>query len=124
MKAGKYNLEVEQGATFFRVLTIKSPGNTPIDITGWQFRGQLRKNVGDTAPVAALSFVILDQEDFPGQVEATMSNTVTAAIVCDLSENQAKEITKFVYDIEAVKPDGMVLRLLEGVANVSPEVTR
>lgn len=51
MPAATLNLKMEQGADFYQHLTF-SQGTTPIDLTGWTFRGEMRSAV-DSATVIA-----------------------------------------------------------------------
>ena len=44
MSAGKYNFEIEAGATFTRTITYKDSTDTAIDLTGATVRMQIRDN--------------------------------------------------------------------------------
>lgn len=111
MAAGKLNIFIEQGATWTRTLELKDSNEDPINITGKTFRGQIRKKAQDPDILAAFTFNITNGSG--GIVTATLSATTTAAIP---GQN-------CVYDMEMV--DGStVTRILEGVAFISPNVTR
>lgn len=111
MAAGKLNIFVEQGATWTRTLELKDSESNPINITGKTFRGQIRKSAADPNILAAFTFSITSGSG--GVVQATLSATTTTAIP---GQN-------CVYDMEMV--DGStVTRILEGVAFISPNVTR
>ena len=119
MAAAKYNITIEQGATFSLKLTIKSPGvtPTPIDITSWAFAGQVRSSALSSTILATFTFTILNQITNTGEVLVTLSETETAAIPATCSTSN------FAYDIEATV-SGAVKRLLQGTAIFSAEVTR
>lgn len=109
--SGKLDLVIEQGSTFNRQITIKDSANVAVDISTDSFAGQVRKRHQSSTTEATMSFTITDGA--AGQVTATISATDTANM----------DTGDFVYDIEWTS-GSTVTRLLEGVATVTPEVTR
>ena len=109
--SGKLDLIIEQGATFTRTITIKDTNDTAIDISTDTFAGQVRKRHQSATAEATFSFSITNGAG--GEVTATISATDTAAM----------DAGDFVYDIEWTS-GSTVTRLMEGVATVTPEVTR
>ena len=126
MAAAKQDIYIEQGATCPVSFRLKKNGNA-IDLTGWTFKGRVRKSPEENAVEAAFDFVVRDQEvpaDL-GIVDGEITPENTAAIhVLKSNVPGAREITKMIYDIYAVSPSGRSYRILEGAANVSPEVTK
>lgn len=119
-----YDISVNQGATYTLLITIKDPSDNPIDLTGYEFRGQIRTTTSDPTVQATFEFEILTQSGGTlGQVYATLSATETAGIELPEQSNSHRKITKMVYDIESVNGTE-VTRWLQGTANISPEVTR
>lgn len=112
MSAGKFNMVVEQGSTFRKQLQVKGSDGTPVNLTGYQVRGQIRIAFEDVNPTASFTCTITDAVN--GIVEIVLTATLTE----DLS------FTKGVYDIELVAPGGAVTRLLQGNVILSKEVTR
>ena len=110
--SGKLDLTIEQGATFSRTITIKDASNVAVDISTDTFEGQVRKRHQSGTVEANFSFTITDGAN--GEVTATISATDTAAM----------DTGEFVYDIEWTNAGSNVVRLLEGTATVTPEVTR
>jgi hypothetical protein len=110
--SGKLDLTIEQGATFSRTITIKDASNVAVDISTDTFEGQVRKRHQSGTVEANFSFTITDGAN--GEVTATISATDTAAM----------DTGEFVYDIEWTNTGTNVVRLLEGTATVTPEVTR
>jgi len=100
MAAGNHRILIEQGATFSMVLTLSDAENN--------------------------TFQKLDQVPLltRGQVVVTMPASITTAIATNSARQAEKAITPAVYDIESEIPDGTVFRWLEGLVDVSPEVTR
>jgi len=112
----KYNLYLYRGATFSEHFTWKDENGTPIDLTGFTARMQLREQVESTE-----AFLNLTSENggislggVLGMIEVVASATATSAV----------NATSGVYDLELVASDGTVTRLLEGLVIISPEVTR
>lgn len=113
MSAAKLNIVIEQGATWSKTLTLTDTDTgLPIDLTGYTFRGQMRTDYD--AAAAAASFTCTVASALEGIVTVYLSATATAAIAYG----------GYVYDIEMVKPDTTVARLLYGKAKVTPEVTK
>lgn len=130
MPAAKLNFHIDQGADFQRVLTIREspvPPATvgaPIDLTGHSFRGQVRQSVGADSVLAQFTFTQADQVTSPGEVTMSLSNTQTSAFPSGPQDGVNKVNQTFVYDVEWIKPNGQVFRILEGKITMSPEVTR
>lgn len=124
MSAGCLNLKIEQGTDFYRLLKIKTSIGEPLDLTGCELRGQIRKHPSDKKILAAFSFFILNQTTNMGEVEMTLSAESTSAIPA-VRHNSAKKISRELsYDIELVDAVGEVERLIEGIVYLSPEVTK
>lgn len=129
MPAAIKDLNMEQGSDFEMVLTMKNALGNPFDITGFVFTGQLRANYSAAQPVAVFSFQILDQTvtENLGKVRVYIGNAETSAIPVPVQNAKALAKTRpdavFAYDIES-SIGGSVKRIMQGVVNVSPEVTR
>lgn len=117
MTAGQYDLRIEQGATFDRLLTWTQDG-VPVPLAGLSARLQVRKTVGAAdPPLLALTspdggITLTD----PGEIRLSLTAEETAALA----------FASAVYDLEIVSPTTpeTVVRLLQGKVLVSPEVTR
>ena len=117
MAAGKYNISMDQGATFQLKLTIKGGDPAvPLDITSWTFAGKIRKSY-NTPELAAFSFDIQDQITNTGEVVISMSSADTGAIPAEAPTSN------YVYDIEATN-GGSVTRILQGAVSFSAEITK
>ena len=106
--ADTYDIEIEQGATFAREFTYtQGDGVTPMNLTGWTARSQIRKHPGGplvaefTAAVTALT----------GVVTLSLTATQTGAIY-----------SGGVYDLELVN-GVQVDRLIRGRVTVTAGVT-
>lgn len=125
MAAAEQDILIEQGASFSMFMTVRDESFQPIDITEYTFRGKIKKDFSDSAAQAEFTFVKLDQtqEASKGKVEIKLSSTQTAAIETN-SKGLSRTIVKMVYDIESQTPAGFVTRWLQGIAKISPEVTK
>lgn len=117
MAAGKFNLKVEQGATFEQTITWKAgQPAAPVDITGCTARMHARERLDEATPLLTMTTEngAITLGGAAGTIALALTATETAAITW----------TRGVYDLEIVYPDGRVRRLLTGKITVSPEVTR
>jgi hypothetical protein len=113
--AGVYNLNIDQGATFERVITVKNPDESLYDFTDYTARMHIREEI--------------DSDDF--QVALTTENgglTLGGAlgtITLYLSPTATSALDdEGVYDLEIIAPNGKIYRLLKGRVRVDTEVTR
>ncbi|MET9909699.1 hypothetical protein ABZZ74_23340 [Streptomyces sp. NPDC006476] len=107
LSAGDWDLYIEQGATFSQTYTVTDPGFT---WDGWTARAQIRSAPADSGELL---------------LNLTPYLTVTgAAIRLAIPADQTENLTRNgVWDLEVVQ-GSIVVRLLEGKAIVSLEVTR
>jgi hypothetical protein len=122
LKPGRYNgLVVYQGATFDVTFTWRQPVvspatvGTPVDLSGYTARMQIRQSVASTDTLLELT-----TED-GGITLGGTDGTITLAI--DAADTAAVTWTSGVWDLEMVIGDS-VTRLLYGRIKVSKEVTR
>jgi len=125
--AGNYNMTCQQGSTFRRSIEIEQPdleadptGNTfiPFDLSGYSARMQVRRTI-DSANF------LLELSTQNGALTINPSGTAPNQIYIDVSASVTASVnTSGVYDIEIANPDGTITRVLQGVFNLSPEVTR
>jgi hypothetical protein len=125
--AGNYNMTCQQGSTFRRTIEIEQPnlaedptGQTfePFDLSGYSARMQVRRTIDSASFILELTtqngaLTINPTEDAVNQIYIDVSASVTASVDAG-----------GVYDIEIINPDGTVSRVLQGIFNLSPEVTR
>jgi len=119
MASAKFDIEIEQGSVFVLDLIYKDGQGSPIDLTGYQARMQVRAKYASPDPPAldlstAAGSIVL------GGAAGTIQAKATAEMTAGLT------IKRGVYDLELVPPSGEddAFRLTEGVVTVTPEVTR
>ena len=111
------NVTIRQGATWIFAFRVRDDGAVQ-DLAGWQARMQVRETHASATTLLSLTSspaagITIDAS--LGKVTIEASATATAALPAPLAA---------VYDIEIVSPAGKVDRVLEGVARITPEVTR
>jgi hypothetical protein len=112
MSAGKHNLIIDQGADFANQLVIKEDG-VAWDITGYLARAQLRKT--KTASAIAATFVCTVTDAVAGKVKIELDNATTSGLIPGVH----------FYDLELYTAgDANVVRLLQGKATITPEITK
>lgn len=115
MKAGKYDITVEQGALFSLPLEFTAD-DVLVDLTGAQARLQARTSV--SAKTKLFELTTENGGITLGGVAGTITLTMTAATTAALSFDRG------VYDLEIAPVGGEPYRLLEGSVFLSREVTR
>jgi hypothetical protein len=123
MIAGIYNLFIEQGATFARLVEIEYPDPSdqtiflPFDLTGFSASMQIRRTVD--SPTAQIALTSSN-----GSIEM-QPNGMLNAIRLYMSPQQTSSLTSDgVYDIEIQDGGGNIQRILRGAVTLSLEVTR
>ena len=114
--ANTVNFIVDQGADFLREIRFLN-GTTPVDLTGYTFRGQARTQYGSASASFSLTFSLQDQTNNTGKVDVKISASSTADL-------KLRNSVAYVYDIERVAPSGTVERIMEGTITVRPEATK
>ena len=115
MPAGQYDITCDQGATFSRVITWKNSNGTPIDLTNYTARLQVRSNYPSSTVLLDLTTENggITLGGVLGTITLAATATATAAIAAD----------QYVYDLELITGSN-VTRVVEGSFTVTPEVTR
>lgn len=120
-KDGTVTLTAIQGDTWEIILTLKQPNNQPMDLTGCQVRGQIRKDYMDASAVASFGCQVLTPAT-DGKVKISVDAITTASILGGKTTKDPKG--KYVYDIEIVDTAGSVFKPLRGDLIVLLEVTK
>ena len=115
MAAADYDLLIEQGATFDFSIIWKDDNDTPIDLTGYSARMQIRQTY-DTDPIISLTSASGGGIALGGEA-GTIDITVPATTTDDI------EISRGRYDLE-LELAGVVTRLIQGRVQISKEVTK
>ena len=112
----RFDITINQGATFELTITWKDSAGTAINLTGYTARMQVRETYSSTTPIVSLTNGAgITLGGAAGTIAIVISATTTAALAAPFSG---------VYDLEIVSAGGVVTRLVQGTATVSAEVTR
>ena len=122
---GRKDFLTHQGATFSKVLqygTKVDPNDpdealAPIDITGYDFRMQVRDGYGASATL------IFDLSVSGGEI--TIVDAVNGIIQLKIEDTvtEAQSAGRYKYDLEAIDPSGDVDPWIYGCFDLGPEVT-
>lgn len=108
--AAKANLIIDQGSTYNITITVLDENSDPVrgDI-GLEFRGQIRKHYTSSNSVNFDVSLVSN-----GLLSLSLTSTQTTNMVAG----------RYVYDVEMVDTANNVIRIIEGIATITPEVTR
>jgi hypothetical protein len=111
--AAYVELYLDQGSTFNNIITLSDDTtNTAISLVGFNVSSQMRRSYYSTNPSA--------------NIDCTITDANNGVIIMNLPANTTSNLRAgfYLFDIEAVSPNGEVSRILEGSITVSPGVTR
>lgn len=113
--------KIEQGAAWRVPLRFTVEG-VPVDITGWDFRMQIREKNQDGPIVLELTVAntrIIFGDPADGQILLTLTDAETDPLTKD-------QFKAAVYDLEGIEPSpsDVVHRLLEGDVDMELNITR
>jgi len=111
MPAGYTELFLEQGASFNVSLSIDDVSGSPFNLTGFTGSAQMRKS--HYSSNASATFTVSTGTASEGIVTLTLEAAVTANIYPG----------RYLYDV-VVSSGSTRVRVLEGIVNVSPQVTK
>jgi hypothetical protein len=125
MSAGKYNIVIEQGATYEVELQYKDSNGVVVDLTGYSGRMQIRPSIGSPTSYLCLSSSL--QADgtglnFSGSNGSTPPTSGSIGIYISAATSSMLTFNTGVYDLE-IQSGSFVTRLLQGNVQLSKEVT-
>ena len=131
MIAGVYNITIEQGSTFGRLISIEQPdlvadptGQTfeNFDLSGFTARMHIRRTIDTPTPMITLTTEngrIAINPNIAGA--PTRNNEISLMIT---AADTAGITTSGVYDLEIISAGGTVSKVIRGDVTLIPEVTR
>jgi hypothetical protein len=128
MAAGKYSFIIEQGSTLNFEVQYKDSINTPINLSGYSGKMQIRSGFADSNPTTYItlsSSLALDGTglNFSGSNGSTPLSSGSIGIYISAASSSAFIFDTAYYDLE-ITSGTVVTRLLEGQVKLSKEVTR
>lgn len=118
MSQPRFDINVNQNATFKMNFKLTDSSGDPLDITNWTFTGSIKQDhTQPDPPLLIFTSSVADQND-PELATVTLS----------LNAIQTELLTErvYVYDVIGVDPNGgvpLVYRVLQGRVRVDPGVT-
>lgn len=112
MAAGYQELFLEQGTDFTTSITLDDTDGVPYDLTDVIGKSQIRKSYYSTSTTAEFDVTITTPQD--GVIFLALDSASTANIAAG----------RYVYDVIIKDTANNVTRILEGIVNVIPQVTR
>ncbi len=112
MAAAYQELFLEQGTTFNTNITLDDIDGTPFNLTGVTAKSQIRKSYYSANTTAEFAITINDPQT--GVILLSLGAPTTANIAAG----------RYVYDVAIKDTANTVTRVLEGIVNVIPQVTK
>lgn len=108
----KANITIDQGTDFSVDIKLRNPDGTMYDLTGYTVAAQMRKHYN---AMSATTFVATTPAPTTsGIVKLELDNLITADLVPG----------RYLYDVEITDGSAKIARVIEGVATVTPGITR
>lgn len=109
--SGYVELTLEQGSDFNAVLNLTDSSGTALNLTNYSIESQMRKSYYSST---ATDFVMTITSIATGEISMAMS----AANTSNLTPG------RYVYDVLVTDNSNIKTRIIEGIINVKPSVTR
>jgi hypothetical protein len=125
MPAGRYNLLIEQGATYTLELQYKDSNGAIVDLTGYSGRLQIRPSIGSPTAYLCLSSSLNPDGtglNFSGSNGTTPPTSGSIGVYISATTSSMLTFDTGVYDLE-IQSGTFVTRLLQGNVQLSKEVT-
>jgi D-Tyr-tRNAtyr deacylase len=105
------NLYIDQGTDFSITVDVTDSAGDILELSDYTAAAQIRKTYSSSSVSATFATSIAE---LAGQVTISLTDTQTAAL----------EAGRYVYDLNITSSAGLVTRVIEGQAIVTPGVTR
>jgi len=105
----KLNLVIDQGSTYSNAILVKDSSNSAINLSTYTVAGQIRKHYTSS-----------------NSTSFTATGNSTGYVNISLTSNSTTSLSsgRYVYDVEITSNTGIVTRVVEGIATLTPQVTR
>jgi hypothetical protein len=125
MAAGKYSFVLEQGVTFQREIQYTDSNGTPIDLTNYSARMQMRPSAGSATVYITLSSSLSPDGtglNMNGLGGTKPKSSGTIGIIVSAYSSSLLNFRDAMYDLELYSAS-YVTRLIEGKVKLSKEIT-
>jgi len=111
--AAYVELYMDQGASFTNTLTITDDvTNAPVNISGYTLTSQMRRSYYSANATANITRTLVSANTDKVQMSMTPANTSNI------------KAGRYLFDVETTDTNNYVVRILEGIINVTPGITR
>jgi hypothetical protein len=129
MSAGRYSFTIEQGTTFQLELIYKDSNQTPVNLSGYSGRMQIRPTVDSNTVYLTLSSSLNADGtglNFSGSSGTNPPSSGSIGIYIASCTSSLLNFTNAYYDLEIYSGSNCpyTVRLIEGQVQLSKEVTR
>ena len=107
----KANLVIDQGSDYDVTFDLTHANGAVFDLTSYTGRSQMRKS---PASSTYKTFTVTIPDAASGSLTISMNSAYSANVVGG----------RYLYDVEIVSSANVVTRVVQGIATVSPEITR
>ena len=112
--AATANLYIEQGATFTSDVTVRDSAGEAYDLTGYSASAKMALGYASTRTRVTITTSVAS-DPTTGVVTLSLTPTETSGLEAP---------ARYVYDVELLKAsDNSVIRVIQGIITVSPNVT-
>ena len=112
--AATANLYIEQGATFTSDITVRDNAGEAYDLTGYSASAKMALGYASTRTRVTITTSVAS-DPTTGVVTLSLTPTETSSLEAP---------ARYVYDVELLKAsDNSVIRVIQGIITVSPNVT-
>jgi len=106
------NLYIDQGTTFSTIIDLTNQDGSPLVLSGYTVQSQMRKSYQSST---SISFTASVYDAGKGQIRLQLAPSATSNI----------QAGRYLYDIEITNTNTQEkFRVLEGIAVITPEITR
>jgi len=105
----RIDLVLDQGADFLTVFNVQAANGSPVDLSMYSSASQMRKDYLSNT-----------------YIQFNMSTDANGNVTMNLPSGNTMSITpgRYRYDIEITSPSNVISRIVEGIIDVSPNITR
>jgi hypothetical protein len=108
--ANQYDITIDQGSSLNLTLTATNSAGAYLNLSGYSARGKVKLGYGSTGYIL----------DLQPQIDPSY---ISGLINISIPAFSGLPVTKGVYDIEVYNSGGYTFKVLQGYANINPEVT-
>lgn len=105
------NIFIDQGSEYSNTVTVTASNGQPLDLTDYTAAAQMRKSYSSSMAY-----------DFVASVPIATNGKVRLQVPSSLSESMTPG--RYLYDLEITSPSGAKTRVVEGIATITPQITK